>query len=311
VPGADGRPYYGPGSPELNPDGAGIYVLDNTSEGHNYNLTVQLRKLFSFGLNAQLSYSFTEAKNQLKSTEIASVLWQGQPVQGNPNRPRLSHSEFGQRHRLIASATYSKHWGEGLFGATQFGAFLEIGQGNRFSGAGGNRYSFIYAGDVNGDGQGGNDLIYIPADESEIVLDDIPGGPTAAEQWTALDAFIEQDAYLSANRGKIADRFGGLNPTYHTLDLRLLQDLVLHTGGTRHAFQLSFDVLNFTNLLNSDWGVRKVADPRATSPLILQPGFDGSSAPHFQFTGVSQTFVPDPYIFSRWRIQLGVRYMFN
>ena len=313
VPGPDGRPYYGgAGNNELNPDGgAGIYVIDNTSEGYNYNLTVQLRKFFAFGLNTQVSYGFTQAKNNLKSTEIASVLWQGQPIQGDPNNPQLSNSEFGQRHRFVASATYVKHWGEGLLGATQIGAFLEVGQGNRFSGAGGNRYSFIYSGDVNGDGQGGNDLIYIPRDASEIILDDIPGGPTAAEQWTALDAFIEQDSYLRANRGSIAERFGALNPTYHTLDLRLLQDLVVRAGGVQHRLQISFDMLNFTNLLNSDWGVRKVANPAATSPLVLQPGYDGTSAPHFQFTGVTETYVPDPYLFSRWRMQLGIRYMFN
>jgi len=313
VPGPDGRPYYGgAGNNELNPDGgAGIYVIDNTSEGYNYNLTVQLRKFFAFGLNAQVSYGFTQAKNNLKSTEIASVLWQGQPIQGDPNNPQLANSEFGQRHRFVASATYVKQWGEGLLGATQIGAFLEVGQGNRFSGAGGNRYSFIYSGDVNGDGQGGNDLIYIPRDASEIILDDIPGGPTAAEQWTALDAFIEQDSYLRANRGTIAERFGALNPTYHTLDLRLLQDLVVRAGGVQHRLQFSFDMLNFTNLLNSDWGVRKVANPAATSPLVLQPGYDGTSAPHFQFTGVTETYVPDPYLFSRWRMQLGIRYMFN
>ena len=48
----DGRPYYGgAGANELNPDGgAGIYVLDNTSEGHNFNVTAQLRKTWAFGL---------------------------------------------------------------------------------------------------------------------------------------------------------------------------------------------------------------------------------------------------------------------
>ncbi|HYC30777.1 MAG TPA: TonB-dependent receptor, partial [Gemmatimonadales bacterium] len=55
---ADGRPYYGgAGNNELNPDGgAGIYVLDNTDEGHNFNITAQLRKTFDFGLSAVLGY---------------------------------------------------------------------------------------------------------------------------------------------------------------------------------------------------------------------------------------------------------------
>src|SRR4029453_18383967 len=47
----DGRPYFGgAGANELNPDGAGIYVLDNTNEGYNFNITPRLRTGFEFGL---------------------------------------------------------------------------------------------------------------------------------------------------------------------------------------------------------------------------------------------------------------------
>ena len=35
------------------------------------------------------------------------------------------------------------------------------------------------------------------------------------------------------------------------------------------------------------------------------------NTPHFNFTGPSTTFVDDPGIYSRWRMQFGVRYMFN
>jgi hypothetical protein len=316
----DGRPYYGGFDIatfncfcELNPDGqAGIYVIDNTSEGYNFSVTAQLRKAFSFGLNAQVAYSFTEAKNNLKSTEIASVLWQNQPVQGDPNNPILSHSEFGQRHRIIGGATYSKVWSESA--RTQIGVFVEVGQGNRFAGAGGNRYSFIYSGDVNGDGYGGNDLIYIPADQSDIVFDPhVTTGATPQQQWDAFDAFIGQDKYLSTHRGQIAERFGALNPMYQTIDLRVMQDFGVRVGGTRHGFQLSVDILNVGNLINSDWGVRKVASPAATSPLTMttSPADDPQGVPHFNFTGPSATFVDDPSILSRWQIQIGVRYLFN
>ncbi|MGH7526060.1 MAG: TonB-dependent receptor, partial [Gemmatimonadales bacterium] len=79
----DGRPFYGAaggGEQELNaPVGAGIYVIDNTSEGYNVNLTAQLRKAFDFGLATQVGYSFTQAKNTLSSTEIASFLWSLHP----------------------------------------------------------------------------------------------------------------------------------------------------------------------------------------------------------------------------------------
>src|SRR5438445_8352064 len=53
----DGRPFFGgcgfttaggcpfsggPSSSELTPDGAGIYVIDNTSKGHSINVTAEL-----------------------------------------------------------------------------------------------------------------------------------------------------------------------------------------------------------------------------------------------------------------------------
>ncbi|MDX1745566.1 MAG: hypothetical protein R3324_06490, partial [Halobacteriales archaeon] len=207
----DGRPFFGgAGNNELNPDGgAGIYVIDNTDEGYNVNVTGQLRKEFDFGLDASVAYSFTEAKNKLKSTEIASVLWQGQPVQGDPNDPELAHSEFGHRNRIVGTATYTADWSEEFY--TRFGLFFEAADGNRFAGAGGNRYSFTYSNDVNGDGFA-NDLIFIPADQSQITFDprtDAAGNVISpAEQWAAFDAFIEQDPYLREHRGEIAERFG-------------------------------------------------------------------------------------------------------
>ena len=325
LPGPDGRPFYGgcsltacpTGSSPLGyslnaAGGAGIYVLDNTNDGHSINVTGQLRKNFESGLSTSIGYSFTDARNNLKSTEIASVLWQNEPVKGDPNKPELSYSEFGPRHRIVGSATYTKAWSPTV--KTRVGVFVEVAQGNRFSGNGGNRYSFIYSGDVNGDGQAGNDLIYIPRSQSEIVFDPCNNGcgtnVTPAQQWTALNAFITQDGYLSSHRGQIADRFGELNPWYQDVDLRILQEIGVGSGGTRHQFELSFDILNVANLLNSSWGVRKVASAAATSPLKLT-GFDANGTPHFNFTGPATTFIDDPSLFSRWQIQLGARYLLN
>jgi len=311
---ADGRPYFGGfGANELNPDGgAGIYVMDNTDKGYSFNITAQLRKTLGTVGSVGLGYAYTEAKNNLKSTEIASVLWQNQPVKGDPNNPELSWSEFGQPHRIVGDAVYTKTWSRRF--RTQVGSFLEIAEGNRFSSTSTNRYSFIYSGDVNGDGQGGNDLIYIPRTEGDASLVNYtdPNGVvhTAAQQWAGLDAFIKQDSYLSKHRGEIAERFGGVNGWYSDVDLRILQDIGLYSGSKQHTVQLSLDVLNVGNLLNSDWGVRKVASASATSPLRLA-GFSASGTPQFNFTGPTTTLIDDPGIASRWRIQLGARYFFN
>ncbi|MFQ5569559.1 MAG: carboxypeptidase regulatory-like domain-containing protein [Rhodothermales bacterium] len=309
----DGRPYFGAGefANELNPDfGAGVYVIDNLDDGWNVNITAQLRKQFMSGLNASLSYTFLDARSLLKSTEIASVLLSESPVQGDPNKPNLAHSEFGNKHRIVGAGTYTHTWSERF--ATHFGLFFEIAQGNTFLGAGGNRYSYTYSGDVNGDGFFLNDLIYIPTDATnpaEIQFD--PSATmTAAQQAAAFNAFIDQDDYLSEHRGEIAERFGGVNPWYSNIDLRIMQDVAFRTGSTLHRLQLSLDILNVANLLNSEWGVRKVASPAATTPLQLTR-FDDAGEPVFNFTGPSETFVDDVGLFSRWQAQFGIRYIFN
>jgi hypothetical protein len=164
---------------------------------------------------------------------------------------------------------------------------------------------------VNGDGSGGNDLIYIPRSQSEIQFappSTANGNRTPAQQWAELDAFIKQDDYLSKHRGEIAERFGAVNPWYSNLDVRVLQDLGLgQMGGRSHTLQLSLDLLNVGNLLDSNWGVRKVADATATSPLTLT-GFKSAGAPVFNFSGATKTFIPDPDLLSRWRAQVGLRY---
>lgn len=301
----DGRPYFGgsgyPDNPhELNSDGgAGVYVIDNTDKGWNMTLTGQLRKAFDCGVTTSLAYTYLDARNNLKSTEIASVLWQNQPVQGDPNKPELSYAEFGNRHRIVGAASYRRGWNDRH--STNVGLFFEMAEGNRYTYAGGNRYSFIYSGDVNGDGYGGNDLIYIPQDADHIQLED-------ASEWDDLDAFIKQDPYLSQHRGEIAERFGLINPWFTNIDLRVVHDIGVDVAGARRTVQFSLDLLNAANLVNSDWGVRQVANPAATSPLTLT-GWENDE-PVFDFTGPSETFMNDPGEYSRWRMQLGVKFLF-
>lgn len=308
---SDGRPYFGgSGNNELNSDGgAGAYVIDNSNKGYNYSATIQLRKEFNFNLRTGLGYTYLQAKSLLKSTEIASVLFQENPTKGDPNKPELGYSEFGTRHRITGNAIYTHVWSDNW--ASHFGLFFEIAEGNRFAGAGGNRYSFLYAGDVNGDGYN-NDLIYIPRNQNEIIL--VPyvdaGGNTisAAQQWSALNAFIEQDDYLKDHRGEIAERFGAVNPWWWNIDFRFMQDFAFLLSGSKHTFQLSVDILNLPNLLNSEWGVRKIASSAATSPLELA-GFDPNGEPTFNFKGgTKETYVDDPSVISRWQIQVGLKY---
>jgi hypothetical protein len=94
------------------------------------------------------------------------------------------------------------------------------------------------------------------------------------------------------------------------VDLRILQDLGFGSGTTHHGFQLSLDILNLTNLISSDWGVRKGPNALAISPLSVAPVQDGGD-PIFNFSGATSTYSDDLSLASRWRIQLGLRYFIN
>jgi hypothetical protein len=306
LPAPDGRVRYDPAnSPNVVGDNA--FITDNTGNGYDVSFTTQIRKIFDNGLSTSLAYNFTEAKDNMDSTEIAAFIFGGNPVQGNPNNFDESFSQFGHRHRITGAANYRQQWSDNW--ATSFGLFFEAAEGGFFTAGRTSKYSYTYLGDLNGDGESGNDLIYIPRDMSEMHFEPIPGGASAAQQATAFETFIRQDPYLSEHRGEIAERNGGINPWFTNLDLRILQDFIMGPN----TLEVSLDILNFGNLINSDWGVREVVNSAAKTPLAFNGNFDAQGNPLFQFPGTAgtTTFIDDISVNSRWQIQLGFRYIFN
>ena len=173
-------------------------------------------------------------------------------------------------------------------------------------------------------------MIYVPVDENDIHLVDIAGGATAAEQWAALDAFIENDEYLKTRRGKYAEKNMARTPFTSILDLKLVQDIYFESsGGKRHNLQVSFDIFNFTNFLNKDWGKRySVPNGDGTNAFLITSASTGSggaypngflpgtNTPVYTFNTKLKTMEDlltkddSGIVSSRWQIQLGVRYTF-
>ena len=65
--------------------------------------------------------------------------------------------------------------------------------------------------------------------------------------WDAWTAFVDQDDALKEYKGKIIDRNAGRQPWRNRLDLRITQKVI-------GRVTLTFDIINFSNLLSSDWG---------------------------------------------------------
>jgi hypothetical protein len=166
---------------------------------------------------------------------------------------------------------------------------------------------------MNNDGTS-NDLIYIPASQSDINLVTTSSVTTSpAEQWAALNEFIEGDEYLSAHRGEYAERNAARSPFQHQFDVRILQDVKVNIGETTNKFQVSFDFINIANLINNEWG-HKVFASNQQNTLVNYVNTT-SGTPNFTYTGASLAADGGAYSISdfssRWRMQIGVRYIFN
>lgn len=301
-----------------------VYVGSNTNEGFGYNITASLSKRFNFGLNAYLAYSYNDAEavNEGTSSQNSSQ-WRGQVSTDGRNYPLLGRSDFALGHRILGSLSYKINWNKGENAATTFSLF--------YNGQSGTAYSYVVGGNngrnINnetGSTSANRSLIYIPAQQSDIVLVDYTSGGvtvTAAEQWANLNAFIESDPYLSENRGKYAEKNASYAPFSSIFDFAIRQDVGLKAGNNVHKLQFSLDIFNIANLINKDWGtIYIVPGSQFNNFELLQfenygPDAQGANTvPRFTYRLGANT-EKDAFNIagtgSRWRMRFGVRYIFN
>lgn len=295
----DNRPTYNPATDRSLVFGGptSAYVFTNSKEGRSVNLTLQLNRKWSNNLYASLSYNYLDSKSVSSiESEISGDAFALNPISGHANNDILAPSIYGNQHRIVGNANRSIKYGNDKW-ETTFSLFFEYAQGGRFS--------YTYSGDINGDGSGFNDLIYIPA-ESDLTSMLFSG--TAAEQTAqrnAYSAYISQDDYLSENRGSYAERYAILSPWYSRWDFRLLQDYNLSNG---HQIEFSIDVLNIGNLISSKWGVRQIPVNKSPVAVSVDPV---TNTPTYTFdSSLTDTFVNNSDLISRWQLQFGLRYSF-
>jgi hypothetical protein len=305
--GSDNRPYYNGISNRINSAISNAMVLGNTNEGYQYSITAQLAKELTHGFAGSIAYTFSEAKDVTNNPgDQAASAWQSNVSTGSLNNPGLGYSYFSIPHRIIASLSY------------QFG-YLNSSSSTTISlfyeGAPQNRRNYVYSNDMNGDGNS-TDLMYIPKNENDIIFVD-KGAMTAQEQKDAFFQFLAQDDYLSSHKGEYAQRFGEVMPWVHQFDLKLTQDFVMDNA-RKTKIQITLDILNLGNLINSSWGVRRaqITGSYDNIPLLQYAGTDASNRPTFTLpTNTIASYYTETYknvldYTSTWSMQLGVRFIF-
>lgn len=287
-------------------------VIRVTNDDRNFAwaASLELRKRFGdrFGLTAGYAHNRTGDTQSLLTSDVVANHGLN-PVEGDPNRPQVRPALFDRPHKVVLSA-----WGRFFedLGGTRVGLFY-VGQSGR-------PYSYVYAGDVNGDGLPGegrarerfNDLIYVP--------DDVVDSPSMSlGSLFAFHSLIGLDDCLTRAQASVLARNACRSPWSNRLDLRVTQEMAL--GGT--GIEVNLDVLNLLNALDSDWG-RVETTTRAVQVLALDgrgdpAGLEGKGANPLvsNYRGPIRTTeegsfaaelphvpgVPD----SQWQAQLGVR----
>jgi hypothetical protein len=318
----DGRPLYGAvsnatattGNRRVNRRVIQALMLDNISEGYAYSFTAQLQKVTG-PIQGMIAYTFTDSRdvnNQSGST--AGSLYTGNAIVGNPNLPNLSFANNLVPHRFTGFVSWRHEWAKPLATTLSF-----IYTGN----VGGN-FSYIAGGSVNSDGINNNDLMYIPNSPNEIILapTDARDTRTPEQIWEQLNNYISQDEYLNSRRGQYAERNGAFQPWVHVLNMRLLADVIpFRVKEKKYGIQFSWEVQNFLNLINSEWGVIRTVN---RNTLINFVGYETANTATAPATGrpvytfptgsdgqpLSTSFINNPGLGSRYQMQLGVRLFF-
>ncbi|MBO0933109.1 TonB-dependent receptor [Fibrella aquatilis] len=292
----DSRPYYLASDKAQND----AYVFTNTNLGYTFNASIQVQRAFQNGFFVSGAYNYLNAQDASSlSAEISSDAYARNPAYGNVNQAVAGPSYYGNRHRFVGSLSKRFVYGDGRWATTVSGV-AEYAEGNRFS--------FTYGGDINNDGAFDNDLLFIPT-AAQVGQMRFSGDDAAqAGQRTALEKYIQQDDYLNSHRGEVAGKFASMTPWFSTFDLRVMQDLRIRKANT---IQFSLDVLNFGNLLNSDWGVRQIASYTGLAQPLGASADPKTGAVVYSFdANQKSTFFNDTQLISRWRMQFGLRYSF-
>ncbi len=301
-----------------NPYDNAILVTNNegpTGFAYNFNLGIEKRTKKGFNFSAAYTYGNSIVVNEGTSSVNLSQ-WRFIETVNGRNYEGTSISDFDQGSRIIGAISKKFTYAHGKLATTI--AFAYTGQS-------GTPLSYVYgSGSMTRDDgtAGGNDLIYIPTAlelQAQTFLPNTIGATTYTpqQQKDALESYIQNDKYLKNNRGQFAGRNAARLPFTNDLDMKLMQDFNVKFGKKSYQLQLTWDVYNFTNMLNRNWGKQYFASNDQFS-LVSFAGYVSAAnlTPQYRFNPTISTPYnlnnsASPGYANRWISQIGVRLSFK
>ena len=275
-----------------------VYRLSNTQKGYSWSTTARLEYDFVGalrGLHFTAAYTYSQSKSVNDGFSAQSSTNWGRTYAVESNNPALSNSVYEFPHKVVSSLSYSRRYG-------RYGTNVML----LYNGHSGEHYSLTYykgGKDVNGDSYKGNSLIYIP---TEAEMDSMSWADESSKE--SYNDYIKGDKYLNSHRGKFAERNSHSLPFEHRLDLHVAQSFYFDKSSQRRV-ELTWDVINLTNLLSRSWGMVYRTSNWTLTPLTVTElqSVEGGYRPVYKFT--ESNYTTDD-VLSRWRMQIGIRVVF-
>jgi outer membrane receptor for ferrienterochelin and colicin len=288
----DGRPTYS----TVNSSFRDAPTLTNTSKGDEKTFSIQLRRPVTNGLSVSASYAYMDTSTAMDATSSRAISnWQFRPTRGNIFEDDTFSSAFEMKHRFNAAVAYNLKTGP--VGHT-FALFLNVQSGRP--------YSLLMGGDPNRDGFTSNDMLFVPASEDAIILKNSSG---AVIPYSVFADFLRA-AGVSPTAGRILSPNDSTEPWSHLLDFHYALDIPVRST----KIEVSLDILNLLNLIDSGWGVVKYVNFQTTTPVAYRGQDAATGKPIYQenFNGAldpgSQYSTSD--LRSRWQAKFGLRVTF-
>ncbi len=304
APAADGRTRFSgtPGAASapgnaLYPEFLNLFRISNTSAGESTYFYLQWDRPMKnrWGFTAAYIHGSASEAQAIGQT-TAGGQW-NRNVVFNQNTVEEGTADFEVKHRVTLSASREFEFVRNA--PTVISLYYE--------GRTGNPYSWVYSGDLNGDGNSDNDTVAVPNGRDDPRFD---FSAMTAAQLDNYFAFLDASG-LSEYAGGIAPKNAWTEPWMNRLDLHVEQ--IIPTGG-HTRLKLFFDFVNLGAFISEDlFGYVEIA-PSLSNDVFRKRFLGGASSA--TDGRIRPTFAADPAQFnidngmSRWRVQLGAKFEF-
>ncbi len=300
--GADGRTRF---SGRVSTAFSVASMVGNTSVGSSDYIAFSLGRPFKDGWSYNVTYTrgrATEVQPAGSSTATSQLQFN---VVHNQGREEETRSDYETKDRL--QVTFGKEFN--FFKRFKTTASLY------YEGRSGVPYSYVYSGDLNGDGYSQNDAVAVPTGATDARFDF--GGMTTAQRDAYL-GYISRGE-LSKFAGDYAPRNSFIGPWQNRLDLHVSQEIRV-VGPVK--VELFADFINFGSWLSKDLFnyVETLGSPGNSNQIVVLGnaayGIDGRIRPSATLNTDGSLVFPTASQFltnngdSRWRVQGGVRLKF-